>query len=253
MGAWGTGLYSDDTTCEVRDAFKAHLEGGMSHSEAESAILMHYAEVISDHQIACLVYFGLADTEWKFGCLSDRVRRKTLALLEDGGDIKYWKEDSPSDVKARDKTLLNLGARLVSEQPILKHVKVKVQKAPRKQISSPIGSVFMLSLPCDEIAALKFVGLRPVGNMEVALFRLLPWRGRQLPPASAFEAIPDQIIPLSGKNEFSILIDGRKKLTTYLIETDIILGNTTPLDDSYWSALGIEILPQLVQDAIEHV
>lgn len=253
MGAWGTGLYSDDTTCEIRDEFKAHLENGLSHSAAENAILERFADVVSDHQIACLVYFALADTEWKFGCLSDHVRLKTLALLEDGGDINYWEKDSPSDVKARANTLGILSSRLATEQPALKQIKVKVQKLPRKQISSPIGSVFMLSLPCDEMAALKFVGLRPVGNVEEACFRLLPWRGRQLPFADALEAIADQIIPVSGKNEFSILIDGRKKLTTYLSETDIVLRNTMPLDDSYWSAFGIGIFPQLVQDAIAHL
>ncbi len=253
MSAWGAGLYSDDTTCEVRDEFKAHLENGLSHSAAESAILGRFADVISDHQVACLVYFALADTEWKFGCLSDHVKHQALALLESGGDIKYWEEDSPSDAKARAKTLGVLTDRLTTQQPALKPVKVKALKPPRKQISSPIGAVFMLLLPCGEMAALKFVGLRPVGNWEQASFRLLPWRGHQLPPAYLLEAIADQIIPVSGKNEFSILIDGRKKLTTYLIETNIILGNTTPLDNSYWSALGIEIFPLLVQDAIAHL
>lgn len=253
MGTWGTGLYSDDTACEIRDEFKAHLENGLSHSAAENAILGRFADVVSNHQIACLLYFALADTEWKFGCLSDHVRLKTLALLEDGGDIKYWEEDSPSDVKARAQTLRKLSIRLATEHPALKQVKVKVHKPPRNQINSPIGSVFMLSLPSGEMAALKFVGLRPVGNVAVASFRLLPWRGWQFPSVAVLEAIDDQIIPVSGKNEFSILIDGRKKLTTYLSETGVVLGNTTPLDDSYWTAFGIEIFPQLVQDAVAYL
>jgi hypothetical protein len=250
MSAWGVSPFSDDTTCEVRDAFKAHLEAGLSHAAAEKAILGRFGEVLSEHQIACLVYFALADTEWRFGCLSDHVMSCALGLLASGGDVKYWEEDSPSDARARARTLAALGVRLATKQPALKQLKVKVQKPLRKQITSSIGSVFLLLLPSGETAALAFAGLRPVGNVATAVFRVLPWRGTGMPSAAELEVISDQVVPVSGNHEFSILVDGRKKLTGYLTETNIVLGESTAIDESRWGAMGTEILPQKVQDAL---
>jgi hypothetical protein len=250
MGAWGTGLYSDDTTCEVRDEFKAHLEAGLNHAAAEKAILERFADVLSEHEVACLVYFALADAEWKCGCLSDHVKRRARELLEAGGDVRYWEEDSPSDAKSRARTLAALSARLAAEQPALKHVKVKVDRPLRKQINSPVGSVFGLPLPGGGTAALKFVGLRPVGKVAQAVFRVLPWRGVGTPSAAALEAISDQAVLVSDHHEFSILMDGRKNPTAYLLETDVVLGHTSPLDYSRWVAIGIDILAQQVQDAL---
>lgn len=117
MGAWGTGLYSDDTTCEVRDEFKSHLEAGMSHAMAEKAILESFSDVLSDHQVECLVFFALADTLWRHGCLSGSVKQHTLDLLNKGGDIQYWEKDAPTESKKRAKILAALRSRLLSSQP----------------------------------------------------------------------------------------------------------------------------------------
>lgn len=85
MGAWGPSLYSNDTTCEVRDEFKTSLEEGMSHEAAAQKITERFSDLLNDHEIACLVYFALADTLWKHGCLSDGIKLKAIALIDEGG------------------------------------------------------------------------------------------------------------------------------------------------------------------------
>ena len=250
MGSWGVGLYSDDTTCEIRNSFKDHLQSGLSHSAAEQEILKRFSELLLDHQVACLVYFALADTEWRFGCLSRHVKERALTLLAQGGDVKYWREDSPSDAGARTRTLEALRVRLSAEQPPLKAVRVEVAKPPRKQLNSPIGSVFGLALPNGNTAALKFVGLRSVGSLAQAVFRLLPWHGHGIPSQAALEAVSDQAVNLSDHHEFSILMDGRKKPTAYMSEIGVILDDTATLDLGRWVAVGIEVLPQQAQDAL---
>ena len=250
MGSWGVGLYSDDTTCEVRDEFKAHLQSGLSHSAAEKAILARFAELLSDRQVACLVYFALADTEWRFGCLSNHVKDQALTLLAQGGDVKYWQADSPSDARARARTLEALRVRLSAEQPPLKAVQVKLAKQLRKQLNSPVGSVFGLALPNGNTAALKFVGLRPVGSLAQAVFRLLPWQGHGTPSQASLEAVSDQAVTVSDHHEFSILMDGRKKPTAHLSETGVVLADASPMDLGRWVAVGIEVLPQAAQDAL---
>ena len=46
MGAWGTGIFQDDTACDIRDDYKDHLGNGLSGSEATERILSEYNELI---------------------------------------------------------------------------------------------------------------------------------------------------------------------------------------------------------------
>jgi hypothetical protein len=132
----------------------------------------------------------------------------------------------------------------------LKLVKVKIKKPLRQQIKSPIGTVFCLALPDGSMAALKFVGLRPVGKVAYAVFHVLPWRGKGMPSAAALEAVSDQAVVVWDCQEFSILMDGRKSPTACLLETDIVLAHTAPLDYSYGRGAPICGLPQAVQEGL---
>lgn len=42
MGAWGTGLFQDDTACDIREDYKDHLGNGLSGPEAVARILAEY-------------------------------------------------------------------------------------------------------------------------------------------------------------------------------------------------------------------
>jgi hypothetical protein len=69
MGAWGTGLYSDDTTCDVRDDYVRLLKSGVSSEDATQDIVSRFGELMNDKQVECLVILPLADTQWKYGRL----------------------------------------------------------------------------------------------------------------------------------------------------------------------------------------
>jgi hypothetical protein len=114
MGTWGTGLYADDTTSEIRDEFRSHLKSGLPPSEAEGRILTRFKPLLDDHQVECLVFFALADVEWRCGCLSDAVRQRALNLLDGNGDLAHWAAESPRDVPARRRTLNALRERVLS-------------------------------------------------------------------------------------------------------------------------------------------
>lgn len=266
MGTWGPSLYSDDTTCEVRDEFKAFLEEGMSHEAAAQKIIERFSDLLNDHEIACLVYFALADTLWKHGCLSDEIRLKTIALIDEGGDVRYWERDSPSDAKARYKCLQKLREKIQSEQPQLKLVKRKPKRPPKKQVDAAIGTVFCLPLPSGRLAALKFVGLQLVGKDEVAVFRMLPWVDRSMPTKNTLESIQEKVVemPMIGSgmsfkvkdsfepikelvakdySEFAIYMsDGRKNPVQILARTDIVLSNLKPMDSCRYISIPAERL-----------
>jgi hypothetical protein len=53
MGTWGTGLYQDDTACEVRDDYVANLQAGLSDSAASRKILKGYGRTLRNTQVSC--------------------------------------------------------------------------------------------------------------------------------------------------------------------------------------------------------
>ena len=63
MGAWGTGLFDDDTTCDVKDQFIEYIEEGNSAEEATKFILEEYVDefdIEEELEEISLVYIGLA-------------------------------------------------------------------------------------------------------------------------------------------------------------------------------------------------
>jgi hypothetical protein len=92
MGSWGPALYSDDTTCEVRDTYIAKLESGESSSSACDQVLSQYTSVLDDPQIECLVYLALAETQWKYGRLDDEIKKRAIEIIDSGGDLSMWKK-----------------------------------------------------------------------------------------------------------------------------------------------------------------
>ena len=105
MGAWGTALYSDDTTCEVRDRYVEILRDGLDAESAVAAVLKEYGDVLEDREVDCLVTFALADTAWKHGRLSESLRRRAANLLAAGGDVFVWERDAPTRARDRKKAL----------------------------------------------------------------------------------------------------------------------------------------------------
>ena len=62
MGAWGTGLYQDDTAMEVREYYQELLKKGISNEESLDCVLEAFEEVLEDADDAPPFWFGLADT-----------------------------------------------------------------------------------------------------------------------------------------------------------------------------------------------
>lgn len=63
MGAWGTGLFDDDTTCDVKDQFIEYIEEGNSAEKATKLILEEYVDefdIEEELEEISLVYIGLA-------------------------------------------------------------------------------------------------------------------------------------------------------------------------------------------------
>ena len=91
MGTWSRKLYGNDVTCDVRDTYIDFLHEQESNEDAENKTLNRYAEYMGTDE-ECLVWYALADTQWKAGRLSDKVKARVFRYIEVYGGCELWEE-----------------------------------------------------------------------------------------------------------------------------------------------------------------
>ncbi|MDH4423521.1 DUF4259 domain-containing protein [Bacillus cereus] len=115
MGAWGTGLFDDDTTCDVKDQFIEYIDEDNSVEEATKLVLEEYVDefdIGEDLEVMSLVYIGLAAIQLEKGCLQEEVRSNAIALIERGADLELWEEAGEEEYEERKKVLDEFKQRL---------------------------------------------------------------------------------------------------------------------------------------------
>jgi len=154
MGAWGTAIFSNDTSADVRGDFRELIEDGLSDQAATAEILERYREVASDADEATAFWTGLAAVQSRLGRLQFEVRDRAIALIDGGGDIHLWK--SSSDEGRRRAALSKLKDELLGPQ----RAPIKL-KRPRP-IPSPVETGQLIGLPLDDgrEARLRVIGMK---------------------------------------------------------------------------------------------
>jgi hypothetical protein len=65
MGTWGTGIFDDDTGCDVRSHYRRALRAGVPGPQATDQILRDHAPSLDPFDIP--VWLGLAATQTQLG------------------------------------------------------------------------------------------------------------------------------------------------------------------------------------------
>jgi hypothetical protein len=131
MGTWGTALYSNDTSCDVRDMCN-EVYPLVGIEKGTQLILEEYADIVSsdiiDNDYADF-WYALADWQWKHGILTDEIKNKTISLLKEHTGIDEWEG---SDIKKRLTVMDKLLDQLNTPQPEIKIPKPKIAKPKHK-------------------------------------------------------------------------------------------------------------------------
>lgn len=125
MGAWGSSLYANDVTCDVKDTYMDFLKKQKSNIEAYEQTIAEYKECIGDEDEP-LLWYALADTQWSVGRLMPEVKEKALLWIKKGGGLALW-EESKNGGAGWKKTLNKLESKLNSTMPPEKIIKKPVQ------------------------------------------------------------------------------------------------------------------------------
>ena len=147
MGTWGTGIYSNDVSEEVRDTYKDLLKDGKSNDDALLKTLEEGKDYLNDSDDTYGFWLALADTQSSLGRLHPQVKERALELIEKGGDIGRWLEvGDQKNAKKRQEVLDKLKEKLTGSQPPEKNIPRRVVfKCPWQ-----IGDVFAYLLESEE-------------------------------------------------------------------------------------------------------
>ena len=127
MGTWNARLFSNDTTCDVKDTYMEYLKKQLSDEEVFQKTYEEYEELIGTDEEP-LFWYAMADTQWNVGRLMLDVRDKAMKYIQKEGGIELWEEVSGGAAKWRS-TLQKLEDKLNTPMP------------PRKRIPKPIEFV----------------------------------------------------------------------------------------------------------------
>jgi hypothetical protein len=251
MGAWGPGLYSDDTTCEVRDEYVSLLQSGTSGEEATDGILSGYEEVLNIPEIECLVILALAHTQWRYGRLEERIKSRALDILNRGADITVWRRDSPKDARKREKVLAKLQKTLESPPPPQRPIKLKKKRPPRLLFKGPVGSVLAVDLPNGKSSLLKVVGFHRGDTLIEPVFQLLDWQGDKIPTQEHVDSIAKHTLPVEDESMFAVWhIDGRKNPVSLFRNTGIVVQQNEVDCGGRYIGVNVELLPEHLQSTL---
>ena len=164
MGAWGSGLYQDDVACEVRDYYIDCLRD--EDGSAEDKTINYFQDELNDDDDCAVVWFALADTQWKYGRLSETVKSKALEYIDNGINLQLWTEADEKLYSKRENVLADLKNKLESPQPPQK----RIPKQRRYICPWKIGDVFAFQINNEELNQHplfhRWIVLQKVGNVE---------------------------------------------------------------------------------------
>ena len=141
MGAWGTAIFSNDLAADAKSDYKDYIADGKTPKEARELLQKAYGITDEENNEGSREFWlVLSFVEYKLGRLEDEVKKKALAIIDSGENLKDWQNlgADAKDIKKRETVLAELKKTLLSEQPAAKPIK----KRPTNITPYKIGEVF---------------------------------------------------------------------------------------------------------------
>jgi len=149
------------------------LREQLSNQEAYEKTLEKYSKCIGDEEDEPLLWFALAETQWKVGRLLPEVKTKAMEWIEEGGLIALWEKSTIGSVGWK-KTLDKLHGKLNTEQP--KEKKIRKSVVLDKNLWN-VGDVYAYQFNTEASKGLnaygKYILLQKIGEGKHLLDEVL--------------------------------------------------------------------------------
>jgi hypothetical protein len=176
MGAWGTGIFQDDTACDLRDDYKDYLGDGLTGPEATARILAEYKSSLADPYDASVIWLALAAVQWRTGRLEPETLEQAIRQIDSGSALSRWQPGS-RDCKKRREALEKLRLQIMSPQPEAK----KIRKRILESTDWAVGDLVSYRLLSGNLIVFRLIGHHSDKGGVSPQCELLDWVGNDLP------------------------------------------------------------------------
>ncbi len=199
MGAWGTSLYANDTTCDIRGDYVDKLRRGKSNKEVTQWLIEQNQDIMGDVEEEPLFWFALADTQWNYGRLLPEVKDKALYFLSKDDELERWRDSGQKQLDAWVQTRNKLKDKLLSPMPPEK----KVSKYRIYKCQWQFGDVFAYKFSGEYSKEKGFWG-------QYVVFRKVSediyWPGHIIPVVQVYKWTGKEMPQIDCLNEFDLLV-----------------------------------------------
>jgi Domain of unknown function (DUF4259) len=209
LGVWGTGLFSDDTACDIRNYYRELLEESVEDSAATRQTLEQFEPYLQEPDGVALIAFAV--TPSTVGRLEADVRDRALAIIDAGADLAEWERENPKLLSKRRAVLEKARAQLTGPQPARR----RLRPPKRRLCGLAAGDVLALALP-GRVALLRVVRVHAHRLGETPVLEELDFDGSEMPTRDAIERLGPRVNdpitfkhPLSSDTRFSGFVNQR--------------------------------------------
>jgi hypothetical protein len=213
MGAWGVALFSDDTACDVRDAYRELVEDGIEGEEATRRLLNEFAGTIDDPDDGPVVWLALAWTQSKIGRLDAVVRDRALAIIERGEGLPRWEEAGAKALAGRRAVLHKVQDQLVGPQPERK----RLRRPWRHVTDLTPGTVLAYRVSSGGVVILRVARIDDDRAGCAPVLSLVRYLGDAPPSQGELDRLPDAV---DGPRPLGVPVDGVMNTTVFRVSVD---------------------------------
>ena len=206
MGVWGTGIFSDDIACDVRDYYREQIEDGVDDAEGTRRTIEKFHDYFDDPEAGAALVVAFAVTQSKIGRLDPAIRDRALTVIDNGSDLARWERDNPRLVAKRREALLKARSQLTGPQPTRK----RLRPPARPGCGLVAGDVLSLTLP-GRLVLLRVVRVLAHRRGETPVLEELDSNGSDVPSIDELERLQPRVenhINLFGDHRFFIFEGG---------------------------------------------
>lgn len=169
MGTWGTAIFSDDYTSDIKKEYQTLLAFGISKEEALNKTMTYFN--VSSKSDDCRFWFAITSIQLKYKCLDKYVADITIDLINKGGDVEEWEEE---DRNKRQIVLEKLKQQILTYVP--NDLKVKIPKPKVNKANWKVGDILSYRLIHNSFAPFynMYIGLQIVNIRKTAISHIMP-------------------------------------------------------------------------------
>lgn len=176
MGAWGPGIFSDDTALDIKGGYRELLEDQVPDDEAMRKVVAEYAHL--DDELPIL-WLALAAAQSQLGRLDDQVKARALTVIDTGAGLDLWEEAGSAALAKRQAALRKLRGQLTGPQPTRKAV-----RRPWRDVTDlQAGDVLSFTSTSSDMALLRVLRIDDHRVGVAPIVQRLDWSGGKMPAA----------------------------------------------------------------------